>query len=76
MKESLIECFDDQDFDEDVKELSDPDASDSEECEIPPSEDSANEKLVNDIGGLTKFNVFTETLTSDEYKLELDQEDH
>lgn len=57
--EQLVEVYEEQGFEEDVHEVAQGHVSiESEGDEVPPSEDSANEMLVNDIGEITKFNVF------------------
>ena len=56
--EQLCDLYDEQDFDEDVCELGVHESSEeSEGGEVPPSEDSANEHLLNDICQITKYNV-------------------
>ena len=67
----LCEIYEEQEFDNDVIELSAEHLSDSDISQ--PSEDSANEMLVSDLYKITKYNVFDEDADEDadeDYSLE------
>ena len=60
INDQLCDIYEEIDASGEIEEVSDDD-SNSQGGYDAPSEDSANEMLINDIGGITKFNVFAET---------------
>jgi len=58
--DQLCEVYDEQGFEDDVEEVHDEGITIASNEYESPSEDSANDMLVNDIGEITKFNVFAD----------------
>ena len=61
--EQLVDIYEEQEFDDDVHELSHEEIESEHGLYGIASDDSANEDFANAVGAVTKYNIFTRVYT-------------